>query len=752
MKGVLPVKDVSAASKRQKRTKELENVLNQYFGYSGFRGKQLDAIEAVLAGRDCFCLMPTGGGKSMCYQIPALVKTGIVLVISPLIALMENQVTSLKSKGIPAEFLSSTQTTHSKQRPLDVDDVIHEDLASGNPSLKLLYVTPELVATAGFMAKLTKLYNRGLLGLVAIDEAHCISTWGHDFRPSYRKLSSLRKQFPDIPLLALTATAVPKVQKDVISSLCLQNPVILRASFNRPNIFYEVRYKDLLDDVYTDISNLLKSSGNVCSIIYCLERAACDDLSMHLSQQGISSAAYHAGLNSKVRSAVLDDWLSSKTQVVVVTVAFGMGIDRQDVRIVCHFNLPKSMESFYQESGRAGRDQKPSSSVLYYGLDDRRRMEFILRNTKTKKSQSSSSSDELSDKALADFSQIVEYCESSSCRRKKIIESFGEKVQPTLCQRSCDACKHPNLVSSRLEELRQVPNCRYNKISPVFKSSLVNPEHLDTEFWNREDEASLSAEDISDSDDGKEVLSNIPRKAGLDAKFKALERAENAYYQTKGQTKQQGSNHVDKKNISQTLRDASRKRLLDAIGQAKLRLGNLMFDMEDSAAHLETECFKKYEKVGKTFYNSQIAATVRWLSSATSNQMHDRLHALVDQTTNPGATGSPCVVPDSPPVSSEGISKRPREVVNEDALDRPHIKHTDELEKRKYPDESADTPVSVQTVELPPIPTFKEFLSQKGRDRAASSSNTRVGSQSSGISRKPSVLIEKQEANKKLKS
>lgn len=576
MKRQLPIKGASGASGSghgKKAPQELENVLKQHFGYSGFRGKQLEAIEAVLSGRDCFCLMPTGGGKSMCYQIPALVKSGIVLVISPLIALMENQVASLKSKGIPAEFLSSTQTSHNKQK-------IHEDLDSGNPSLKLLYVTPELVATSGFKAKLTKLYNRGLLGLVAIDEAHCISTWGHDFRPSYRKLSSLRNQFPDIPILALTATAVPKVQKDVISSLCLRNPLILRASFNRPNIFYEVRYKDLLDDVYSDISNLLKSSGNVCSIVYCLERAVCDDLTMHLSQQGISSAAYHAGLNSKVRSSVLDDWLSSRTQVVVATVAFGMGIDRQDVRIVCHYNLPKSMEAFYQESGRAGRDQQPSKSVLYYGLDDRKKMEFILRNTKNKKSELSSSSTELSEKALADFSQIIDYCENSTCRRKMIIESFGEKVQPTLCQRSCDACKHPNLVSSRLEELRRVPTCRYNKISPVFKSSLANPKHMETEFWNREDDASISVEDISDSDDGKEVVSNIaisklPSKAGLDAKFKALERAENAYYQAKGQTKQQGGKLVDKKSISQTLRDASQKRLLNGLGQAKLRLGNL---------------------------------------------------------------------------------------------------------------------------------------------------------------------------------
>lgn len=738
MKGVLQIKGGSGRGKTA--PKELENVLKRYFGYSGFRGKQLEAIEAVMSGRDCFCLMPTGGGKSMCYQIPALVKTGIVLVISPLIALMENQVASLKNKGIPAEFLSSTQTSHAKQR-------IHEDLDSGNPSLKLLYVTPELVATLGFMAKLKKLYNRGLLGLVAIDEAHCISTWGHDFRPSYRKLSSLRKQFPDIPLLALTATAVPKVQKDVISSLCLQNPVILRASFNRPNIFYEVRYKDLLDDVYSDISNLLKSSGNVCSIIYCLERAACDDLSMHLSQQGISSAAYHAGLNSKVRSSVLDDWLSSRTQVVVATVAFGMGIDRQDVRIVCHFNLPKSMESFYQESGRAGRDQQPSKSVLYYGLDDRRRMEFILRNSKTKKSQLSSSSNELSEKALADFSQIVDYCESSSCRRKKIIESFGERVQPTLCQRSCDACKHPNLVSSHLEELRRVPNSHFNKISPVFQSSLVNPAHMETEFWNREDEASISAEDISDSDDGNEVVSNIAisrisTKADLDAKFKALERAENAYYQGRGQTKQQSGGHVDKKSISQALRDACRKRLLDALGQANLRLGSLPCDKEAYATHLETECFKKYEKVGKTFYNSQIAATVRWLSSATSNQMHDRLQPLINQVKDNRASSSPDIVPESPPASPEAVATRLGETSSYEGSDK--RQHISESETRKSGESAKTVAAAAGNMELPPIPSFREFLNQKGRDHTQSSPN-------SGVRRKYSYPVEKEET-KKMKS
>ncbi|KAK9275124.1 hypothetical protein L1049_022383 [Liquidambar formosana] len=315
-KSLLPVQSVCSNEKQICGKEALVKLLRWHFGHAEFRGKQLDAIEAVLSGRDCFCLMPTGGGKSMCYQIPALAKPGIVLVVSPLIALMENQVMALKEKGIAAEFLSSTQTSHVRNK-------IHEELDTGKPSLRLLYVTPELIATSGFMSKLTKIHARGLLNLIAIDEAHCISTWGHDFRPSYRKLQSLRNRLPDVPILALTATAVPKVQKEVIESLCLQNPLVLKSSFNRPNIYYEVRYKDLLDDTYADLSNLLKLCGDVCAIVYCLERTTCDDLSAHLSKDGISCAAYHAGLNNKLRSSVLDDWISSKIQVVVATVAFG---------------------------------------------------------------------------------------------------------------------------------------------------------------------------------------------------------------------------------------------------------------------------------------------------------------------------------------------------------------------------------------------------------------------------------------------
>ncbi|XP_034699826.1 ATP-dependent DNA helicase Q-like 3 isoform X2 [Vitis riparia] len=495
-KSPLPVQSVSGTEKKVCGKEALVKLLRWHFGHAEFRGRQLEAIESILSGRDCFCLMPTGGGKSMCYQIPALAKPGIVLVVCPLIALMENQVMALKEKGIAAEFLSSTQTTK-------VRDKIHEDLQSGKPSLRLLYVTPELIATPGFMSRLTKIHARGLLNLIAIDEAHCISSWGHDFRPSYRKLSSLRNHLPDVPILALTATAVPKVQKDVIESLCLQNPLVLKSSFNRPNIYYEVRYKDLLDDVYADLSKLLKSCGNVCGIVYCLERTTCDELSAHLSKNGISSAAYHAGLNNKLRSSVLDDWISSKIQVVVATVAFGMGIDRKDVRIVCHFNIPKSMEAFYQESGRAGRDQLPSRSLLYYGIDDRKRMEFILSNAESKKLQSSSSQDGMSKKSLADFSHMVEYCEGSSCRRKKILENFGEQVAASICRKSCDACKHPNLVAKYLEEFASACALRQNNgFSRIFISSssdLVDKEQL-TEFWNRDDEVSGSEEDISDSD------------------------------------------------------------------------------------------------------------------------------------------------------------------------------------------------------------------------------------------------------------
>ncbi|XP_031500242.1 ATP-dependent DNA helicase Q-like 3 [Nymphaea colorata] len=650
MKSLLHVESPNDLDKKIYGKEHLKKILQKHFGYSDFRGKQLEAIQAILSGKDCFCLMPTGGGKSLCYQIPALADKCIVLVVCPLIALMENQVGVLKGKGISAEFLSSTQKPQLREK-------IHEDLDSGNPSLRLLYVTPELVATTGFMSKLRKLHSRGLLKLIAIDEAHCISSWGHDFRPSYRKLSSLRKHLPGVPILALTATAAPQVQKDVIESLCLNDPLILQSSFNRANIFYEVRYKDLVDDVYLDLSNLLKSSGAVCSIIYCLERSTCNALSAYLSKDGFHCGAYHAGLSDKVRTRVLEDWVSSRIQIVIATVAFGMGIDKKDVRFVCHFNIPKSMEAFYQESGRAGRDQLPARSLLYYGLDDKRRMEFILKNTSTKQNKLDSQGGQ-AEKALQDFDQMVKYCESDGCRRKKILETFGEKVPTSLCGKTCDACKHPNMLTAKLEEFAQARGRLHkNGLQPVFmKSSLLASGDLKTEFWNRDDEANGSdGEDISHSDDDEpKVNVNLaPKqfpKMGLSEKVDCLLRAEEA--QNNKTFNKQACHVSDKKAISMMLRDASKERLSNALKQAYERLGEPITELQSAAVFLEKECYKKYGKAGKSFYNSQVASTVRWLSSTTSAEIKARLRsssiyeneslATISSSNNASAS---CVIP-----------------------------------------------------------------------------------------------------------
>ncbi|KAG0565169.1 hypothetical protein KC19_8G170000 [Ceratodon purpureus] len=294
--------------------KRLHELLLQHFGYTSFRGQQLEAIETVLQGKDCFCLMPTGGGKSLCYELPALVKPGIVLVVSPLIALMVDQVSGLKKLKIAAEYLSSTQQASVKTK-------IYDELDSGRPSLRLLYVTPELIDTGGFMVKLRKLHGRGLLTLIAIDEAHCISSWGHDFRPSYRKLSSLRSSLPGVPVLALTATAAKKVRDDVVKSLGLHQPRILVSSFNRPNIYYEVRYKNVLKDAYKDLRDLLSSAPDDCAIVYCHSKNDCDDIGARLARDGLACRGILSRINivswrtrgqsarsSSTRLAIWESW------------------------------------------------------------------------------------------------------------------------------------------------------------------------------------------------------------------------------------------------------------------------------------------------------------------------------------------------------------------------------------------------------------------------------------------------------------
>ncbi|KAF3792341.1 ATP-dependent DNA helicase Q-like 3 [Nymphaea thermarum] len=579
MKSLLHVESPNDLDKKIYGKEHLKKLLQKHFGYSDFRGKQLEAIQAILSGKDCFCLMPTGGGKSLCYQIPALADKCIVLV--------ENQVGMLKGKGISAEFLSSTQNPQLREK-------IHEDLDSGNPSLRLLYVTPELVATTGFMSKLRKLHSRGLLKLIAIDEALISKTL-------IIEKASTRCSYIGIDSNSCSA-------KDVIESLCLNDPLILQSSFNRANIFYEVRYKDLVDDVYLDLSNLLKSSGAVCSIIYCLERSTCNALSAYLSKDGFHCGAYHAGLSDKVRTCVLEDWSSRQFKYIIT--AKWQGIDKKDVRFVCHFNIPKSMEAFYQESGRAGRDQLPARSLLYYGLDDKRRMEFILKNTSAKQNKLDSQ-DGHAGKALQNFDQ----------------------VPTSLCGKTCDACKHPNMLTAKLEELAQGHGWLHkNGLQPVFmKSSLLASGDLKTEFWNRDDEASGSdGEDISHSDDDEpKVNVNLaPKqfpKMGLSEKVDCLLRAEEA--QNNQTFKKQACHVSDKKAISTMLRNASKERLSNALKQAYQRLGEPITELQSAAVFLEKECYEKYQKAGKSFYNSQVASTVRWLSSTTSAEIKARLRS-----------------------------------------------------------------------------------------------------------------------------
>ncbi|XVF59861.1 hypothetical protein PTKIN_Ptkin07bG0309700 [Pterospermum kingtungense] len=381
-----------------------------------------------------------------------------------------------------------------------------------------------------------------------------------------------------------------------------------------------------------------------------------------------------------------------------------MGIDRKDVRIVCHFNIPKSMEAFYQESGRAGRDQLPSRSLLYYGMDDRKRMEFILSSAESKKLQSSNSEHGLSKKSVSDFNLMVEYCEGSGCRRKKILESFGEQVSALLCKKSCDACKHPNLIAKYLEELTTACAVRQrNGFSRILMSSSTDIDNEQfSEFWNRDDEASGSEEDISDSDDGFEVANSISRskfskKSRISEKIEFLQRAEENYYQKKAPDKQ--VNKPDKNVISEMLRQSSKQRLLDALKQAHQRLGDLKVDLEASSTFLENQCFQKYGKSGKSFYYSQVASTVRWLTTTTSSEITNRIGTIA---TSPSEN---ITCKEEPPLTASTMfDLREEAIMGEE--------HCSKIESETSASASPMQSASPGT-KLPPIPSFSQFVNSR---------------------------------------
>ena len=391
---------------------QAESLLKQYFGYDSFRPMQAQIIQSILDKKDAVVLMPTGGGKSICFQIPALILPGLCVVISPLISLMKDQVDTLNANGIAAEFLNSSLDYQTQ------NDIVRR---CSNNEIKILYISPERVSK-----DIDYLLKRLPICLFAIDEAHCVSSWGHDFRPEYTKLGSLKTNFPNIPVCALTATANLQTQTDIIKQLNLINPEVFVASFDRPNLSITVKLEVKPKQRTNEIIAFVKTRGQDTGIIYCLSRNSCDKLAQAMQSNGINAASYHAGLSVEERHHVQDGFIQDKIQVVCATIAFGMGIDKSNVRYVIHFNVPKSIEGYYQEIGRAGRDGLASDTIMYFSYVDLK----ILSSFATEGSQGQLNLDKLK--------QVQRFAEANICRRRILLTYFGETPKSN-CS-NCDVC------------------------------------------------------------------------------------------------------------------------------------------------------------------------------------------------------------------------------------------------------------------------------------------------------------------------
>lgn len=392
-----------------------QQALRQYFGYDRFRPMQADIVQSIYDGRDVVVLMPTGGGKSMCFQIPALTLPGTAIVVSPLISLMKDQVEGLRANGIQAAYLNSS---------LDVGGqrAVEEDFFQGK--LQLLYVSPEKILSSGFLP----LLQRARISLFAIDEAHCISAWGHDFRPEYTQMQFIKKQFPTIPMVALTATADRLTRQDIVDQLGLRDPGIYIASFDRPNLSLEVRPGQRRRE---QILQFLKKHPNQSGIVYCLSRKSTEELAASLVQNGYRAAAYHAALPDAERARVQEEFSNDNVPIVCATIAFGMGIDKSNVRWVIHYNLPKNIENYYQEIGRAGRDGAPAETILFYSYQDVSVLTDIITGNGSSQAEVQ----------LAKLDRMRQYAESLSCRRRLLLNYFNENLTEN-CG-NCDICRNP---------------------------------------------------------------------------------------------------------------------------------------------------------------------------------------------------------------------------------------------------------------------------------------------------------------------
>ncbi|MBD2409342.1 ATP-dependent DNA helicase RecQ [Nostoc calcicola FACHB-389] len=414
----------------------LEQALKYHFGYDRFRPGQRQIIEDALQNRDLMVVMPTGGGKSLCFQLPALLKNGLTVVVSPLIALMQDQVEALRNNNISATFLNSS---------LNAYQVRSREEAILNGKVKLLYVAPERLLSERFLPFLDLVKEKIGISSFAIDEAHCVSEWGHDFRPEYRQLKSLRKRYPDIPTVALTATATDRVRSDIIQQLGLKQPSIHLASFNRENLYYEVRPKSKY--AYAELLELIREIEG-STIIYCLTRKKVDELTFKLQNDKVVVLPYHAGLTDEERSNNQTRFIRDDVRVMVATIAFGMGINKPDVRLVVHFDMPRNIESYYQESGRAGRDGEPSRCTIFFSFGDVKTIEWSI-------DQKTDPQEQLI--AKQQLRQMIDYAEGTDCRRTIQLGYFGERF-PGNCG-NCDNCRHPKPMQDWTIEAMKFLSC-----------------------------------------------------------------------------------------------------------------------------------------------------------------------------------------------------------------------------------------------------------------------------------------------------